>query len=90
MAPRIRTRTTQRFRDLALASRGMTQVTFNRADEISSAVGLMKAVKAAVEDYKGDNDLTKWRRIMADIAMVARDYGVDIDPKALRELEQTR
>ena len=78
------------LRDLVLANRDMTDVTFDTADEIGSAVGLMKAVDAAVKDYRGKNDFTKWRRIIDDFVTVAREHGVAIDPKGLRKLKQVR
>ncbi len=80
----------QYLRDLALANRDMAIVTFEHADEIGSAVGLMKAVDDAVKNYRGKDDFTKWRRIIEDIAAVARDYGVGIDPKGLRKLKKAR
>ena len=81
---------TRDLRDLALANRDMTDVPFGTADEISAAVGLMRAVDTAVDDYAGDDELAKWRRIFLDIAAVAHDHGVDIDPKTLRKLKQAR
>ena len=81
---------TRYLRDLVLANRDMTDVTFATAEEIGSAVGLMKAVDDAVKDYRGKNDFTKWRRIIEDIVTVAHDHGVDIDPQTLRELKQPR
>ncbi len=81
---------TRDLRDLVLANRDMTDVTFDTADEISSAVGLMKAVDAAVKDYRGKDEFAKWQRIFLDIVTVAHDHGVDIDPKSLRKLKQAR
>ncbi len=81
---------TRDLRDLVLANRNITDVTLDTADEVASAVSLMKAVDAAVKDYRGEDDLAKWRRIFLDIAAVARDHGVDIDPKTLRKLKQAR
>ena len=78
---------TRYLRELALANRDMADVTYDTADEIGSAVGLMKAVDAAFEDYRGKDDLTQWHRIIEDIATVAREHGFDIDTKALRKLK---
>ena len=79
MAGRKQYRSSQRFRDLALANRDMTDVTFENAVEISSAVGLMKAVETAVDDYAGEDEFAKWRRIFVDIVSIAHVHGVDID-----------
>ena len=81
---------TRDLRDLALANRDMTDVKFGTADEISAAVGLMKALDTAVDDYAGKDEFAKWRRIIEDIVTVAREHGFDIDPKALRKLKQAR
>ena len=78
---------TRDLRDLVLANRDMTDVAFDTADEIAAAVGLMKAVDAAVKDYRGKDEFAKWRGIFLDIATIAREYGVDIDPKAFRKLK---
>jgi len=81
---------TQYWRDLVLANRDMTDVTVDTVDEIASAVGLLRAVNAAVKDYAGKDEFAKWQRIILDIATVAREHGVGIDPKALRKLKQAR
>ncbi len=81
---------TRYLRDLVLANRDMTDVTLDTVDEIASAVGLMKAVDAAFKDYRGKDDFTKWRRIFLDIAAVAREHGVDIDPKGLQPWDSIR
>ncbi len=67
------------LRELALANRDQAEVTFETADEIASAVGLMKAIESAVDDYAGKDEFARWQRIFKDIVSIAREHGIDID-----------